>query len=198
MLFPMARSLLVCALMHGNATPCGEETMSEQVDSSKTIFDFVDSSEADRWMAINDNVMGGISEGGASRGEDSCLVFSGSLSLENNGGFSSIRSLPDNFEIGDYEGVRIRIKGDGRVYQFRVRTDANFDGVAFKHEFATVDDKWIDIDLPFEAFLPTYRGRILRDVGPLKAADIKQLGLIIADKTSGPFKLMVDEIAVYR
>ena len=45
------------------------------------------------WRSINDGVMGGLSSGGM-RLEDGIAVFSGTLSLENNGGFSSVRSIP--------------------------------------------------------------------------------------------------------
>lgn len=172
--------------------------MSQHTDSCRTIMDFKDGSEADQWIVVSDSVMGGLSRGQIRVSEDSCLIFSGFLSLENNGGFSSTRTQPRDFSLGDFLGMRIRVKGDGRLYQFRLRLDDDFDGVAFTQEFQTAEDAWLEIDLPFASFVPTYRGRVLRNVGPLVASDIRQLGFLIADKTAGPFNLKVDRIAGYK
>ncbi|UCC80897.1 MAG: CIA30 family protein [Candidatus Zixiibacteriota bacterium] len=172
--------------------------MSLKTDTTRTIFNFEDKGQIAQWISINDNVMGGESKGKASFCENNCLLFSGSISLENNGGFASVRTLPRDFELGGYKGIRIRVKGDGRAYQFRVRVDGNIDGMAFKHDLQTVENTWLDIDLPFESFLPTYRGKILKEVNPLVAGDIRQLGFLIADKKIGPFKLIVDEIVKFR
>ncbi|MCB2230318.1 CIA30 family protein [bacterium] len=172
--------------------------MTEKQETDRVLFDFIDPSEADLWRAVNDNVMGGVSKGNASPGEDSCLLFSGSISLENNGGFASIRSLITDLNLGDYNGIRIRVKGDGRTYQFRLRTDRNLDGIAFKQEFETIENEWIEAELPFASFVPTYRGRILTDVEPLDPADIRQLGFLLADKKAGPFNLMVDRIVSFK
>lgn len=176
----------------------GEVQVSEKEDTTRVLFDFVDVSETERWLIVNDNVMGGVSKGEASPTEDSCLLFSGSISLENNGGFASIRSQPTDFGLGDYHGIRIRVMGDGRTYQFRLRTDRNLDGVAFRQEFETIDNAWVEAELPFASFLPTFRGRILTDVEPLDPSDIRQLGFLIADKEAGPFKLIVDGIVAYK
>ena len=172
--------------------------MSEKEDMTRVLFDFVDASATNRWLIVNDNVMGGVSKGEASPTEDSCLLFSGLISLENNGGFASIRSQPTDFDLGGFDGIRIRVKGDGRTYQFRLRRDRSLDGIAFKHEFETIQNKWIDVELPFASFLPTFRGRTLTDVKPLDPADIRQLSFLISDKEAGPFKLTVDGIVAYR
>lgn len=191
-------SVLLGGPLRAEGRPIGDNQMSQKDDSTRVLFDFVDETEVESWLVVTDNVMGGVSRGTVSVSEDSCLVFSGTLSLENNGGFSSIRTLPKDFGIGDYTGLRIRAKGDGRVYQFRLRLDDTIDGIAFTQEFQTTENTWLEIDLPFASFVPTFRGRILRNVKPLVAADIRQLGFLIADKTAGQFKLIVDTIAVYR
>jgi len=183
---------------HNSDTLAGEKRMLTQGDSTMQLFDFGDSTESNRWVAANDNVMGGVSTGLVSLTEDSCLLFSGSLSLENNGGFASIRTRPKDFVLGGYQGIRIRVKGDGRVYQFRIHVDDYFDAVAFKRDFQTTDDIWVEIDLPFASFVPTYRGRILENEKPLVAARIRQVGFLIADKSAGPFNLIVDKITAYR
>lgn len=172
--------------------------MSNNDSSRLMLFDFENKTDSNRWIAVNDGVMGGISKGDKLIADDGCLVFSGSLSLENNGGFSSIRTLPADFELDGYSGIRIRVKGDGRTYQFRIRTSEAYDGVAFKSEFQTSEDEWLEIDLPFDRFLPTFRGRILENIPPLDPAAVRQIGFLIADKTAGPFELQVDSISAYK
>jgi monofunctional biosynthetic peptidoglycan transglycosylase len=166
-------------------------------DSTKLVIDFKGAIEVKLWSAINDGVMGGLSEGNASFTENGNLLFSGNLSLENNGGFSSIRMIPADLDFGGCKGVRIKVKGDGRSYQFRLRTGRRFDGTAYKCDFSTIADKWIEINLYFDSFLPTYRGKIIKNAKPLDSAEIKQIGFLIADKSAGPFKLIVDRIEFF-
>ena len=180
-----------------NGVSAGEKTMSTESAEIRNLFDFDDETEINQWFAVNDNVMGGLSRGGAQLVEQGCLLFSGSISLENNGGFASIRSAPIDFSLAGYKGVKIRVKGDGRSYQFRLRSDRESDRVAFKQEFQTVADTWVELELPFVSFQPTYRGRVLSNVEPLKAAEITQIGFLIADKKPGSFALIVDEISAY-
>ena len=175
-----------------------EDSMSADKDSIRVLFDFSDDAESGQWVAVNDNVMGGLSKGGPSLTQDSCLLFSGSTSLENNGGFSSIRTTPQDFDLDGYTGFRIRLSGDGRTYQFRLRGDANFGGIAFKYEFKTEADTWIEIDIPIASCIPSFRGRILSDVAPIKPSQIKQMGFLIGDKKAGSFRLLVDSIKAYR
>lgn len=182
----------------GQGVQAQEPAMSPEADSVRTVISFETSGSADRWISIDDNVMGGISKGGIAITEDSCLQFSGSLSLENNGGFASIRTRPSDFDLSGYSGIRIRVKGDGRSYQFRIRVDDRYDGIAFKQDFRTVDNVWLEFDLPFGLFIPTYRGRVPSNVGPLNAAEIMQVGFMVADKSAGPFKLTVAEIKAFR
>ena len=92
----------------------------------------------------------------------------------------------------------LRVKVDGNRYSFRFRVDDNFDGMSYRASFDTQKDTWIDVELPFESFFPTFRGRTLRDVGPLNPADIRQLGLLIGDKQEGKFELTIDWIKAIR
>lgn len=147
--------------------------------------------EVGPWQAINDGVMGGVSRGRMTATADG-LRFEGELSLENNGGFASVRRLVED-DFSAASGVRLRIKGDGRTYQFRLRLDGRFDGVAWRAEFPGSDD-WQTIDLPFHEFEPVFRGRLVPDAGPVTPADIRQVGFMLADKTPGPFALEIRAI----
>ena len=143
------------------------------------------------WRAINDGVMGGVSVGRmvvAGQG----LRFEGGLSLEKNGGFASVRR-PIDVDLSASTGVRLRLRGDGRTYQFRLRLDERWDGVAWRAEFPT-SGEWQTVELPFDEFTPVFRGRRVPDAGPVVPADIRQVGFMLADKTPGPFALEIRAI----
>jgi hypothetical protein len=80
------------------------------------------------WRTINDGVMGGVSSGEIIETEDG-LRFQGFLSLENSGGFASVRRLLD-VSLEGVKGIRLRVRGDGRTYQMRIRQDEGYDNIA--------------------------------------------------------------------
>jgi monofunctional biosynthetic peptidoglycan transglycosylase len=135
--------------------------------------------------------MGGVSSG-RMVAADQGLRFEGELSLENNGGFASVRR-PVDADLSSSTGVRLRLRGDGRTYQFRLRLDNRWDGVAWRAEFPTTGE-WQTIELPFDRFTPVFRGRRVPDAGPVVPADIRQVGFMLADKTPGPFALEIRAI----
>lgn len=149
------------------------------------------------WSEVNDVVMGGLSQGGASR-EPGRLVFSGTVSLENNGGFSSIRTEKRDFAMDDFDGVVLRVKGDGNTYQFRMHTNARYQGepVGYVGDFTTVEGEWIEVEIPFTALRQSFRGRTLTDY-PFDPTKVERLGFLIAEKQAGDFRLEVEWIAGY-
>lgn len=165
--------------------------------NEKVLFDFSNPAEAAPWIIVNDGVMGGISQSRLRLNEDSTATFSGKVSLENNGGFASVRTRPQDYGLEGYAGMVIRVKGDGNTYSFRLRTDANFDGIAYQTKFETAAGEWQEITLPFADFEPTFRGRTLRNVAPLNPKDIRQIGFLISDKQAGGFELVIDWIKAY-
>jgi monofunctional biosynthetic peptidoglycan transglycosylase len=162
------------------------------VPKDQTIIDFEDPGAVERWRIVNDGVMGGLSNSRIRATPNSTAVFEGRLSLENNGGFASVRTLLNGLDLSDQEGISLRVRGDGRTYQVRFRTNRRFDGVTYRATFTTKPDQWTTVKVPFSEFIPTYRGRILRGVEPLDTADLQQLALMVADKKQGRFQLEID------
>jgi NADH dehydrogenase [ubiquinone] 1 alpha subcomplex assembly factor 1 len=152
---------------------------------------------APRWFVINDGVMGGLSQSSMQPTAEGAGLFSGTLSLENNGGFASVRTPVAPGDLSAWDGLELRVRGDGRTYQLRLRTDDRFDGVAYRAEFPTLNGAWATVRLPFGDFLPTFRGRILTDVPPLDLNGIEQVGLMLADKQAGKFALEVEFVRTY-
>ena len=154
--------------------------------------DFSNPEECKHWIAIHDTVMGGQSAGNMVF-KDGFSVFSGRLSLENNGGFSSVRRSVDIAK--DFEEIQLRIMGDGRLYQLRIRTNQSMDGVSYAASFQTNSGEWQVFSFKETDFEPTFRGRRVPDAPDLDFKEIKQIGFLIADKTPGPFKIKLSWIS---
>lgn len=157
---------------------------------------FYNSPQEPRWIAVNDGVMGGRSSGGP-KIADGKLEFSGELSLANNGGFSSVRSVGRDFDLGGAAAVVLRVRGEGRCYQLRLATDARYCGmtVSYAAGFDTTAGEWTEVSVPLASMEPTVRGSSLQGP-PLDPSQVREIGLLIADQCEGAFALAVDWIAV--
>jgi monofunctional biosynthetic peptidoglycan transglycosylase len=161
------------------------------------LIDFTDVDECQHWMAINDDVMGGISQSGLHLSSTATGLFSGLLALENNGGFASIRRRSDSYDLKGCSGVILMVKGDGRTYQFRVKTDDQYDGIAYRTLFTTEAQNWQTLAIPFNSFCASFRGRLVPNASALDTEKIKQIGFLLADKQQGAFCLEIASIKFF-
>jgi hypothetical protein len=164
-------------------------TINSPIDDM--LIDFTNAEESQLWLAINDDVMGGISQSRIESAPTATGIFSGQLSLANNGGFASIRRHADNCNLKGCSGVILKVKGDGRTYQFRVKTDDQYDGVAYRTLFTTEADQWRTITLSFDSFCASFRGKSVPNAPVLRPEHIKQIGFLLADKRPGLFRLEI-------
>lgn len=150
-----------------------------------------------QYVVVNDSVMGGRSKSQLTQSADG-LRFTGTVSLENNGGFASARMIwpITGSPTSDSEVIALSVTGDGGTYQLRLRTNRGFDGAAYTQRFSTLKDTRQTVYLPVDGFVPTFRGRLLRNMPRLQLADVQQMGVLIADKQSGSFELMLHEMAI--
>jgi hypothetical protein len=145
------------------------------------------------WRVVNDNVMGGRSEGGFEF-DGERLIFRGATNT-NGGGFASIRSTPRPLALQDYRSIELRVRGDGRTYTFRLET---MERVAYWADFSTrAGGGWQTVQIPFAQFRPRRRGQWLPGP-PLDVSRVDSLGIMIYDERDGPFRLEVDRIGVTR
>lgn len=156
--------------------------------SETMILDFT-AAETTEWEAIDDRIMGGSSQSNPEYIDEVGLRFSGNVSLENNGGFASIRSGEKELDLSQHTGLKVRLRGDGKSYKLSLRTDLFYDGVSYLAEFATEAGTWQEIELPIKDFLPTHHGISLTTVAPMDTASVKSFGLFISGKQEGPFQL---------
>ena len=171
--------------------------MMKSIDvSAQEVFqvDFYNPQELRYWNKVNDSVMGGLSESNL-RVIDNIAYFAGELSLKNNGGFASVRRFgPLEFQ-SNQSPIRLQVMGDGRTYQFRLRTNRGFDGMAYGATFATQADEWQTIDFSEGDFIAQFRGRRIIDAPNLVFSQVKQIGFMLADKQPGKFVLAIKSIS---
>ena len=164
-------------------------TMNTHAASERTLFDFQAPTNSPAWQIVNDDVMGGVSTSRFQILTNGGAVFSGVVSLENNGGFASVRSSPTRHDLTGCGCFVIRLRGDGHRYKFTARMETGFDAPLYQCAFETKRGEWEEHRLAFKDFVPTFRGRILTDVPPLNPAKVASVGLLIADKQDGAFRL---------
>lgn len=154
----------------------------------------LDMSEGTRWYSLNDNVMGGISEGYMELTPDGIGVFSGRLSLANNGGFSSVRTGVSKGGLREADGLEIKVRGDGRKYSVMLGTD-EMRG-SWQASFIA-QKEWALIRLPFEKFRLSVRGWNPPMAPNVPRSIVTSVGIIIGDKDETPFTLEIDSISGY-
>lgn len=157
-----------------------------------SLFEFSEENDATRWKIVNDGVMGGRSSSQA-RVVNGQMQFTGNLSLQNNGGFASVRSLPNPVGLDANKSIVLRVKGDGRRYTFNLYTPDRRVAFSYQTDFDTRPGEWVEVRLPVRNFVAHSFGRRLQGVG-LDPAQVQSIGILLGDKREGRFEIVVDWI----
>ncbi len=158
---------------------------------SSFLFDFNDKVTLDDWRVVNDGVMGGLSQGKFTVNEEGHGFFHGNVSLENYGGFSSVRYAFEIRDTSKFSEVIIRLKGDGKPYQLRVKSNMNqrYSYIAD----ITTSGAWEIIRLQFSDMYPAFRGRLL-DLPKYSGKEMSEIAFLIGNKKKETFALEIDYI----
>jgi uncharacterized protein YbjT (DUF2867 family) len=176
----------------------------------KFIFDFTKPTDELKniWGALDDVVMGGVSASSFQILEDTAL-FAGNVSTANSGGFASVRTknFSPPFDLSGYEGVKLRVKGDGQRYKIFLRTESTWDGVGYSYSFDTVANTWIDLTIPFANLVPVFRAKIVKDSPKIDSSKVCSFQLMLSKFeydgalnpkfTAGSFALHLESIKAY-
>jgi NADH dehydrogenase [ubiquinone] 1 alpha subcomplex assembly factor 1 len=164
----------------------------------RPLLDFAGPEAAQKWQAVNDGVMGGVSDGRFRITLDKTLEFFGTLSLENNGGFASVRTKPMELDLEASDAIVVRVKGDGREYVLNLYTTSRRMALSYRAPLRTMKDEWVEVRIPLEDFIPTAFGRRVQGMGPVEPSQINGLGFMLADKNPGTFRMQVEWVSVLR
>ncbi|NEO45884.1 MAG: NAD(P)H-binding protein [Moorea sp. SIO4A3] len=174
------------------------------------LFDFQNPSDdlQETWGAVDDVVMGGVSESSI-RLIDKAALFTGNVSTANSGGFVSVRTrnLPTPLNLAEYEGIELRVKGDGQRYKFILRNESKWDGISYCYSFDTQKDQWMNISIPFADLIPVFRAKTLKDAAPFNPSRICAIQLMLSkfeydgalnpNFAPGSFVLQLETIKAY-
>ena len=178
--------------------------------TDKVLFDFANPNAdiKEAWGAIDDVVMGGVSQSNIRLAENKA-IFSGIVSTDNNGGFASVRTR--NFEppldLSDYEGIELKVIGDGKRYKFITRCEGKWDGVGYCHSFDTVYNFPTTIRIPFQDLIPVFRAKTVTEASQFDAAKVYSMQLMLSKFEydgelnpkfeAGSFSLEIEYIKAY-
>jgi monofunctional biosynthetic peptidoglycan transglycosylase len=138
----------------------------------------------DCWI-VNDGVMGGVSQS-ALRQDAQGMFFEGVVSLENNGGFASMRSMVQ-FPPGT-QLLELVAKGDGKQYKLVLRT-ALAPRVNYAADFIA-EPIWQTHQFNLNQFKPTFRGQAI-NAPALSFADVIEVGILISNSQAGRFAIQL-------
>lgn len=181
----LTNSAVVAVLLINPANATSEDNM---------LFRFADKDHFERWQINNDTVMGGVSQSQIKQNQQQELLFTGNVSLDNNGGFASTEShLRHN--ISSASALTIAVKGDGKVYQLRLKTPKLSYGEAYFANFTTQAGMLTKHTFTVEDFTVSFRGRTVSNPPALSLMDVDRVGFLVAQKQQGPFAIELHSIA---
>lgn len=153
------------------------------------MINFTEQQSVENWHITDDGVMGGKSEGRFVF-KQGAGTFIGNISLDNNGGFSSVFTEIEPLVKG-IKTVTIDIEGDGLTYQLRMVVHLNGFRLSYKHTVKTVAGQRGKFTFRLADFQASFRGRKIDNAPILKSEDIREIGFLVTRKTAGAFSLSV-------
>lgn len=164
--------------------------MHSTTQDMMTIFDFTQENSSKGWYIVNDGVMGGLSKGRFTV-DKGLAVFKGEVSTDNNGGFTMVQNRFKTIMTKNHKAFVIKLKGDGKAYQFRVKSD-KYQQYSYVYQFST-SGEWENITIPFSSLEPRYRGRLL-DLPNFDGSKIEEIAFLIGNKRDESFELSLSAI----
>ena len=161
------------------------------MNSGQLIFDFSRDTDISVWKVVDDVVMGGKSSGKFSINNEGNAVFYGNVSLENNGGFSSVRHQFLKKKINSSTKIKIRLKGDGNAYQLRIKKNQS-DYYSYVATFQT-NNNWEIIEVNLSEMQPKFRGKSL-SLPNFSENSFEEIAFLIGNKKAQDFCLEIDKI----
>lgn len=186
---PLPLLLALAALGCASGKPAAPADSAPAQD--QTVFQFSQGADLGAWEVQDDVVMGGRSQGQLRINEAGNAVFTGTVSLENDGGFSSIQHACAPLDVSRRRALVLGLKGDGKRYQLRV--DATPDARhSYACDFQTSGD-WQAIEIPFADMYAIHHGDRL-DLPNYPGKKLAQIQILIGNGVAEAFQLEIDKI----
>lgn len=157
------------------------------------LVDFSLKKKVGSWQIVDDVVMGGRSNGNFFISEEGHGVFYGRVSLENNGGFSSLRYRCKTLRTEGFAKAVIKLIGDGKKYQFRIKSEQS-ERHAYIAVFQTTGD-WQTVEINLSEMYPAFRGMKM-NLPNYPAKQLEEIAFLIGNKVEEDFKLEIATISL--
>ena len=161
----------------------------------RKLLDFDDPADVALFAPVDDAVMGGVSSSRFAQVSPGIAAFEGMVSLENGGGFASVRSRSSDWDTRGIREFVLCVRGDGKRYRFNVRTPGTPAAFRYEAPLDLPDTAWTEVTIPVTSLAARAFGQPVPRVGPADPAGIRSLGFMISDRQAGAFRLEIDWIA---
>jgi len=159
------------------------------------LFDFITDQRLRGWYVVTDGVMGGSSRGSVVQGKGKYAVFSGNVS--GSGGFVSLWSRDAALDLSKFDGLAIRLRGDGKTYRLAMKNGRGVDVIQYMGRITPPRSGWSVLRVRFDEMVPMFRGEILKVAPRINPGQTMAVGVMIADGQEGSFELMIERISAY-
>jgi NADH dehydrogenase [ubiquinone] 1 alpha subcomplex assembly factor 1 len=164
--------------------------------SATAQFNFGTQHNTDVWRVVNDDVMGGVSNSKVEEKENS-ILFSGTTSLDNNGGFASIRTTFPKGDLKDCKTMTIRFKSPNtnRSFGLSLKDSQKYYIPYYKFMFQPKSDDWQQLKINLKDFGYYKISEKIGSEMPLNfLKDVFNIALILSDGKEGNFQIEIDYI----
>ena len=190
-------SLTLCIAIEGK--PMTETDITDHSNPGRLLVTFDNPQKQLHWEALGDRVMGGQSDGTVDHVEGGVGVFHGTVRLDNGGGFASVKAdLPEPVDATGFTGIELLALGDGKTYKIGLRNTTERRSIVYQHAFTPDTEDWSRIRLPFNDFVPTWRGKTVEDAGPLETGNLASVSLFVSGRQAGEFQLIMQNWRLFR
>ncbi len=167
-------------------------------EQTRTLVVFDRQRDALNWQSLGDRVMGGQSDGAVVQSDERYGYFSGTVRLDNGGGFASAKGdLPEALDASGFTGIELLARGDGKTYKIGLRTSTDRRSIVYQHSFTPDTEGWSRIRLPFNDFIPTWRGQTVTDAEPLNTGHLASVSLFVSGRQAGEFHLKMQNWVLF-
>jgi hypothetical protein len=153
--------------------------------TNRELFDFTEPDQdlVNAWFAVNDGVMGGVSDSGLQI-VNGRAFFKGNVSIDRGGGFASIRTQNFNppLDLSNYQGISLKVRGSGSAQRFKLflRPSEQWDGISYGYSFDTNANAFTDLRIPFSNLMPVKRAKIVNDAPPLERRQVSSIQIMLS------------------
>jgi NADH dehydrogenase [ubiquinone] 1 alpha subcomplex assembly factor 1 len=190
------------------APPVTTAPVAPPTPTTSVLFEFATAQSVNGWSSVDDSVMGGISASTTTWVEtdgSGALLFSGRMTTEQNGGFTSTLG-PSDQRLGQIAAgataLGVSAIGDGRTYVMQLRAGRSGQDrwiARFTPPTTTGASNATLVSIPIDSFAPV--SRFLRPItpnSPLDPSTIEQIGIYLIDEQVGNFRLAIEQITAIR